>query len=270
MSIDALTDARTRATSPPRTAVPLWVAVPELAARGLKAAAREGYVISAIGSPIAFFVCFYVPLHARFDRAGVDYAQYLVPLIIMQAAIFVAIVSCEIAGTQAQSGVRDRLASLPIPLTAPLCSRMISALVRMAASIAAACLIAWAFGFGFRGSWWDTAGFVTIAIAFALALSLVTDALASVVDHPDSVAQMLMLPQLLLIMVSTGLVPAQQFPEWIQPVVRNSPVSVFADAMRELSVGADPDAAGVIGWAVGLLAVGVACSVLVARRQVTR
>ncbi|MGQ7557990.1 hypothetical protein ACTGYQ_12020, partial [Streptococcus suis] len=85
---------------------------------------------------------------------------------------------------------------------------------------------------------------------------MMADALGSVATHAESVGQMLMIPQLLLVMCSTGLVPANAFPGWIEPVVRNQPVSVFAEAMRALSTGADVQTGPVVGWSVGLLAVG--------------
>ena len=81
---------------------------------------------------------------------------------------------------------------------------------------------------------------------------------------------MLMIPQLLLVMCSTGLVPANAFPGWIEPVVRNQPVSVFAEAMRALSTGADVQTGPVVGWSVGLLAVGALCSALAARKEEQR
>jgi ABC-2 type transport system permease protein len=41
-----------------------------------------------------------------------------------------------------------------------------------------------------------------------------------------------MLPTLILGMMSSGFVPVSQFPEWIQPFVRNQPISQFVNVMR--------------------------------------
>ncbi|MET9198973.1 ABC transporter permease [Gordonia sp. NPDC003585] len=253
-----------------RTAVPALVAIGELTRQSLKSGAREGQFVFAVGSPIVFFICFYVPLHSRFDRMGIDYAQNLVPLVVIQAAIFVSIISCEIAGRAAQSGVRGRLASLPMARSAPLISRMINASIRVTISLASTCALGAALGFRFHGSVWDLVGFVLLAVIFAVSLSLMADAAGSVADHPDSIAQMLMIPELILVVVSTGLVPVQSFPEWVHPFVRNNPVTIFVDAMRALAAGTDVDITSVVAWSVILIGLGLFASVLANRREVSR
>lgn len=255
-----------RREAAPRTSVGWSTAYAVLTRRSLDSSIRTGLLFFAIGSPIVFFTCFYVPLHSRFERSGVDYAQYVAPLVILQAAMFVAIISCEIAGDEATGGMRERLSSLPISRLTPAAARMTNAVVRMSVSAVSVSLYACVFGFRLRGSIVESIGFFALAIVFALALSMMADALGSVATHAESVGQMLMIPQLLLVMCSTGLVPANAFPGWIEPVVRNQPVSVFAEAMRALSTGADVQTGPVVGWSVGLLAVGALCSALAAQK----
>ncbi|MCM3895160.1 ABC transporter permease [Gordonia sputi] len=255
-----------RRESAPRTSVGWSTAYAVLTRRSLAATVRTGVLFFAIGSPIVFFTCFYVPLHSRFERSGVGYAQYVLPLVILQAGIFVAIISCEIAGEEATGGMRERLSSLPISRLTPGAARMANAVVRIGVSAMAVALYASVFGFRLHGNVIESIGFFALAIIFALALSMMADALGGVATHAESIAQMLMIPQLLLVMCSTGLVPADAFPEWIEPVVRNQPVSVFAEAMRALSTGTDVQTAPVVGWSVGLLAAGTLCLALAARK----
>ena len=116
-----------RRESAPRTSVGWSTAYAVLTRRSLAATVRTGVLFFAIGSPIVFFTCFYVPLHSRFERSGVGYAQYVLPLVILQAGIFVAIISCEIAGEEATGGMRERLSSLPISRLTPGAARMANA-----------------------------------------------------------------------------------------------------------------------------------------------
>ncbi|GAC47789.1 ABC transporter permease [Gordonia aichiensis] len=259
-----------RGARPVRVSVSGPTAFAVLTRRSVDATVRTGLLFFAIGSPIVFFTCFYVPLHRRFERSGVDYAQYLLPLVMLQAAMFVAIISCELAGEEAAGGMRDRLSSLPITRLAPGAARMANAVVRMGVSAIAVSLYASIFGFRLRGSVVESLAFFVLAIAFALALSMMADALGSVATHAQSVGQLLMIPQLLLVMCSTGLVPAEAFPGWIEPVVRNQPVSVFAEAMRALSTGGDVQTVPVVGWCIGVVVVGVACLVVAARKGARR
>lgn len=78
--------------------------------------------------------------------------------------------------------------------------------------------------------------------------------------------------QAIAIFFSTGLVPLDQYPHWIQPVVAHQPVSYAVAAMRGLSMGGPVLApmTGVLLWTAGICA---ACAVPLAigyRRASTR
>ncbi|GAB17614.1 putative ABC transporter permease protein [Gordonia effusa NBRC 100432] len=265
-----LLDTRPDGRVPARDSIAAPTALSVLTARLMRAGVREGQFFFSFGSPIVFFVCLYVPLYRRFAAYDGGYAQYLTPVIILQAAMFAAIISAEIAAAEAQDGVRDRLASLPMERWLPVASRILYAAVRILVATAGAVVIGSAFGFRFHGSWWQSAQFVVLAIVFAVGLSMLTDSLAQIAAHPDSLVQILMIPQLLLVMLSTGLVPAQAFPDWIAPVVRNQPVSIFSDSMRTLSNGVAPHYLPVVAWSLGLLVAGVVAVMVAARSEVRR
>jgi ABC-2 type transport system permease protein len=82
-------------------------------------------------------------------------------------------------------------------------------------------------------------------------------------------------PQLIFGLLSVGVQPADQFPEWIQPIVRDQPISQWVNALRALA-GDTTDAAGDVTWAtmgpalwwlLGLLVVLVpAAAVVLVRR----
>ncbi|MGO3328311.1 ABC transporter permease [Gordonia sp. (in: high G+C Gram-positive bacteria)] len=253
-----------------RSSVGLVSATATLARQKMSTGIRTGDAMFATLSPVVFFLCFYVPLHRRFEAAGGDYAQFLTPIIFLQTGIFTAIAATEVAGADARAGVRERMMSLPIPRVAPILGRMTWVVVRMCLAVCGGLIVGFALGFRFEGGVVATVGFLILVVLFGVALSLLTDAAGSVAASSLAVASVLMIPQLILIMASTGLVPADSFPGWIQPFVRNQPLSVFSDALRALSTGADLDPTAVICWAVGLLAAGGFAVAAVARKQATR
>lgn len=253
-----------------RRSVGLVSSTATLARQKVSAGFRTGDALLATLSPVVFFLCFYVPLHNRFDEAGGDYAQFLTPVIFLQTGIFTAIAATEVAGADARAGVRERLMSLPIPRVAPILGRMVWVVVRMCLAVCGGLAVGFALGFRFEGGVGETVGFLVLVVTFGVALSLLTDAAGSVAASSLAVASVLMIPQLILVMASTGLVPASSFPGWIQPFVRNQPLSVFADALRALSTGADLDPTAVICWAVGLLVMGGITVAAVARNQASR
>ena len=68
-------------------------------------------------------------------------------------------------------------------------------------------------------------------------------------QNPEATTPLLMLPQLIFGLLSVGIQPAELFPEWIQPIVRNQPISQFMYALRALA-GDTTDAAGSLTWSV--------------------
>jgi ABC-2 type transport system permease protein len=82
-------------------------------------------------------------------------------------------------------------------------------------------------------------------------------------------------PQLILGLLSVGVLPVEQFPEWIQPVVRNQPISHFVYALRALAGDSAPGAGSVswsvmfptFAWLLGLLVVLVPTSAAVLARR---
>ena len=97
--------------------------------------------------------------------------------------------------------------------------------------------------------------FVVIALALSLALSLGADAMGSVATNAEAAGQTLLIPQLLLVMISTGIAPATAFPSWLGPFVRNQPVSQLSEALRGLAAGhVERDNLLIsLAWGAGLL-----------------
>lgn len=251
------------AVAPRRASVGLIASATVMAHRAMRTGLRSGDVILALLGPVAFFVCFHTPLQNRFEAAGVDYAQYLAPVILVQACLFTAIAASEVAAVDARAGTRERLMSLPMPRMAPVVGRMTWVATRMLISTASGMGVAAVFGFRLRGSVLDCVAIVALLVALAVAVSLLTDAIGTVVR--GSVAGVLMIPQLILVMASTGLVPAEGFPGWAQPFVRNQPVSVVTDAVRDLASGSGVDPTAALLWIAGLTLAGCGAASAVQR-----
>jgi ABC-2 type transport system permease protein len=73
----------------------------------------------------------------------------------------------------------------------------------------------------------------------------------------ESSSQVLLLPQLVLVLLSTGIAPAESFPAWLGAFVRYQPVSQVTETLRGLAAG---HVTGVglgmtTAWCLGLLVV---------------
>ncbi|WP_163547873.1 ABC transporter permease [Candidatus Frankia nodulisporulans] len=231
-----------------------WV----LAGRNVTLLGRDSAELSgALVSPVVFFVGFYVPLRGVMSDLGIDYAQHLLPVVILQAMIFVAISSAEALAGDVDAGMYRRVRSMAVARLAPVLGRLAADLIRALLAVAVGIAVGSAFGFRFHAGVAAAFGFVGLALLFAVGLALGADALAIRTGAKESVAQTLMVPQLLLIMISTGFVPLSGLPSWLRGIAGQQPVSRFADAMRALASGG-PTARPVLlalAWGVGITVV---------------
>lgn len=226
-----------------------------LTERSVLGTLRDGDLIFAIGGPIAFFLCFNITLRTVISTGDLSYPQYMLPVIVIQAMIFTAMTTADRAARDHLSGLGVRLKTLPIAALVPVSARMLSALIRAAAALLAAIAVGYAFGFRFDGDVTHVLAFCLIALVLSLALSLGADAMGSVASSTEAAGQLLLIPQLLLVMLSTGIAPAEAFPGWMGWFVRNQPVSQIAEALRGLTIGC-MNAANLaisLAWCVALL-----------------
>ena len=81
-------------------------------------------------------------------------------------------------------------------------------------------------------------------------------------------SQLLLVPQIVLAMVSTGFAPLAAFPQWLHPFVRYQPVSPLTETLRALTTGRPdtPDLALTLAWCLGLLVVFGTVAVRMQRR----
>jgi ABC-2 type transport system permease protein len=255
------------ASATPVFSVPAGMQWSALSGRTIRAAMREGDLVFGFVAPMIFFLCFYVPLRAAMEAAGTDYAQYLLPVIVVQGMFFTSMSAGDRAARDTFSGMGTRMRSMPVRPWVPMAARMSANLVRALAALAGAAVIGAVFGFRFHGAA-ATLAFVALALGFALAFVIGADALGVATGKPQIGASALLAPQLLLVMMSTGFVPAEGFPGWIQPFVQNQPVSKMAAALRDLAEGRFTSMLGVAAaWTVGLIVAFTAASVLVERRR---
>ncbi|MDT5330021.1 MAG: type transport system permease protein, partial [Mycobacterium sp.] len=124
------------------------------------------------------------------------------------------------------------------------------------------------FGFRMAGGLGYGMLFVVIVLAFAMAVCLGADALGSRIGSVESSSQLLLLPQLVLVLLSTGMAPAEAFPGWLGPFVRYQPVSQVTETLRQLASGhvAVAGLAATVGWCIALLAVFGALALQMQRR----
>lgn len=217
-------------------------------------------VIEALVFPILFLLVLKIVIGNLIYAVTHDNPLYsIVPLIALGAAItgstFVAIDLMR----ERSSGLLSRLWVVPVHRASGLLSRIVADAVRILFTSVVMLSVGIILGFRFRQGviaslmWLSVP--VILGIAFAVTVTTVALYAAEVL-----VVEAVELVQALAIFFSTGLLPLDQYPHWIQPVVAHQPVSYAVAAMRGLSAGGpvlSPMIATLL-WAAGICA---ACAV---------
>lgn len=251
-----------------------WV----LSARLITPSLRNGDVLTTIVAVVVFAAGWYIPLNNMLGKTSgmSSYAQFLMPLIALQGISFAAITGALRAATDSVKGINRRFDSMPIGPLTPLVARMTAGAYRCALGIAVALITGHVLGFRFYAGWVNAIGFCVLLLLIGMVLSFMSDLLGSRSKNPEATTQWLMLPQLIFGLLSVGIQPVQMFPDWIEPIVRNQPISQFIYALRALAGDSTPTAGAVtwsmigpsVFWLIGATVVMVPLSLfLLLRRQ---
>ncbi|MGE0218963.1 ABC transporter permease [Mycolicibacterium sp.] len=241
--------------------------VTALTERMVAVALRDFDLLLGVLAPVVTLLGLNVALRHVIDTGSMSYADYILPAIIVQAMLLGAVTTADRAAADRASGFTVRLRTQPISALAPMTARLLYCVVRGTLALAAAMVTAYLLGFRITGGTAAAAAFVVFPLLLTVALSLGADATGTAIGRVGA-GQLLLVPQLILVLVSTGLAPAESFPDWVQPFVRHQPVSQITDTLRDLAVGrAEAGAVAVTAaWCVGLLVVLTAVAVRVQRR----
>jgi ABC-2 type transport system permease protein len=251
-----------------------WVLTTRLIAPTL----RNGEVAVGVAVSVAATASLYIPLNRLMDGPDLkmsSYAQYLVPLIVLQAIAFASISTAFRAATDSVQGINRRFQSLPIPSLTPLAARITASVYRCVIGLVVALACGYVIGFKFYRGPWYAAAFCLLTLLTGLALAIVGDTLGTKSRDPAATAQWLLLPQLIFGFLSVGIQPLHRFPHWVQPIVDNQPISRLVYAMQALAgdsgEGVAPVTWSVIGtglaWVVGIIAVTLPWAIAVYRRR---
>ena len=229
----------------------------------------------AVVSPALNFLVFNFMLGNVIDTGGMSYPQYVLPVVIIQVIFLGVLTTVDRAALDERSDFGDRLRTLPISAVTPLMARMLYCLFRGALGLFAAIAVGYVFGFRMVGGFSYAAAFAVLVLVLTLALSLAADAagVSSVASQgwmarSGGLTPLLLVPQMLLVMLSTGMAPADSFPDWLHPFVRYQPVSQVTQTLRGFATGhvVVSNLATSLAWCLGLLVVFGAIAVRIQRR----
>ncbi|MFD4460408.1 ABC transporter permease [Nocardia sp. NPDC058480] len=165
---------------------------------------------------------------------GGDALYGSVPMVAIVGALSGAVASGVLLGRERDAGLLARFWVLPVHRASGLVSRILAEGCRIVLGTVAVVLVGFLLGFRFHQGLLAAVVFLLVPVVFGLAFATIVTAVAVYTAKASLVEGITILTSLMMFF-STGFVPLVAFPTWIQPVVRNQPMSVAVDAMRGLS-----------------------------------
>jgi ABC-2 type transport system permease protein len=215
-------------------------------------------LMTVLGMPILTMIMFKVVLGGVVGSStGQNSAFGTVPLVILLSAMFGSLAAAIRLNTERTSGLLGRLATLPINRGADLSSRVVTELIRILLTTGILLGAGHSIGFRFTQGVGPAIGIVGVALAFGGAFALFVLSLAVYFPTGAPVVPLMSLLTSLMMFFNSGFAPADGYPGWLQPIVRNQPMTPAVDVMRNLAAGG-PVAHNllvVLAWSVGIVVV---------------
>lgn len=217
-------------------------------------------VIGAIVLPIVFMVVLNIVLGNLAYVVTHDSGLYsIVPLIALGAAItgstFVAIDLMR----ERSFGLLARLWVLPVHRASGLISRILANAIRTLVTTLVMLGTGVVLGFRFRQGLIPSLMWISVPVILGIAIAAMVTTVA-LYTAQTVVVEGVELVQAIAIFFSTGLVPLNSYPGWIQPFVAHQPVSYAIAAMRGFAMGG-PVLSPMIGMLVWTAGICVVCAV---------
>lgn len=217
-------------------------------------------VIGAIVLPILFMVVLNIVLGNLAYVVTHDSGLYsIVPLIALGAAItgstFVAIDLMR----ERSFGLLARLWVLPVHRASGLISRILANAIRTLVTTLVMLGTGVVLGFRFRQGLIPSLMWISVPVILGIAIAAMVTTVA-LYTAQTVVVEGVELVQAIAIFFSTGLVPLNSYPGWIQPFVAHQPVSYAIAAMRGFAMGG-PVLSPMIGMLVWTAGICVVCGV---------
>jgi ABC transporter DrrB family efflux protein len=184
--------------------------------------------------PIMFVLLFRYVFGGAISTGYSNYADYLIPGIIVQNIAFGGFVTALGLNEDVHKGLIDRFRSLPMARPAVLAGRTLADIVTNALSMTILLVTGLIIGFTFNTTLGDAVLGIVMLIAFGYAFSWVFAFLGLVVSSPESANSIGFIAVFPLTFVSSAFVPTQTFPLVLRDFAKVNPFTIIVNALRHL------------------------------------
>lgn len=230
---------------------------------------RPTYIVFSFIQPVIFILLFRYIFGGAIDTGGISYVNYLMPGIIVQTAVFGALVTGLGLTEDLKAGVVDRLRSLPMARSAVLLGRTAADLTMNVFTLVVMAAVGLLVGFRPSQPAWQLGAAFLLVLGFSYVFSWISAWIGLSVRNPETAQSAGFIWVFPLTFASSAFVPTSTMPAAIRAFANVNPVSLAVDAVRGLTIGS-PSPTGpalqTLAWLVGLLLVFVPLAVYAFRR----
>lgn len=231
-----------------------------LAMRALRRIPRNPDLLTAYTvQPVMFTLLFVFVFGGAIPTPGYDdYADFMIPGIIVQQMSFGGFATALGLVDDLQKGLVDRFRSLPMSRMAVLTGRTLSDIAMNALALAVMIVVGYIVGFSFSTSPPEVLAGIALCLLIGYAFSWVFACVGLLASTPEAANAFGFIAIFPLTFASSAFVPPETMPDWLQTFAEDiNPFSIMVDSVRSLFVGGPGggDILPCIAWCVGLIAV---------------
>ena len=198
---------------------------------------------------------------------GVPYKAFLVPGVLAQSVLFIAIFSGMAIIWERDLGITQRILVAPAYRSAIILGKAVSAGMRAVIQVTLVLAVVAMIRIPLQWSVLGVAGALVAVLFGATLLSAVSMVIASMVRSREQFMGLGQLVTLPLLFASNALYSVSIMPGWLQGVARFNPLTYLVEMLRQLLVGVGPNR---LLFDVTVLAAGIVVAVAVASRTFPR
>jgi len=225
---------------PPAHPPGVWATASTYAARTIRQFIRtpQLLVVNAVTSTM-FLLIFRFVFGGAIQTGEVKYVNFLIPALASVSGLFAG--GAVGVAEDLESGMFDRLRSLPVPRPAVLLGRSLADTALNLWGTVVTLIVGFIVGFRLNGGIFAAIAALGLCLLFSAAFSWLMIFLG-LVSGSAQAAQGMSFSVFPLIFVSSAYVPVESMPGWLQPIAENHPVTAMVGAVRALVLGGDTEA----------------------------
>jgi ABC-2 type transport system permease protein len=227
-------------------------------------------IITTTITPIALMLLFVYVFGGSIETGSVRYVNYLLPgILLITIASSIAYTAFRLF-TDMQSGMFERLQSMPIARSSVLWAHVLTSLLATLVSVAVVVLVALVMGFRSGAgvlAWLAVAAILSLFTLALTWLAVIAGLSAKTVDGASAFSY----PLIFLPFISSAFVVTATMPGPVRAFAENQPVTPIVNTIRDL-FAQQPVSSGIwiaLAWLVGILVVAYALAIAAYRRKIS-